>query len=166
MSHPQTPPGFKPVRHDRLLQEQVHDSYKATAKLPEPTVCPQCGAIFHEGRWQWGMTPEGAHRETCPACQRTNDDFPAGYVDLSGEFLAGHREEVLSLVRNTEQHERAEHPLKRIMAIADQDGGMLITTTDIHLARGIGEAVHRAYQGELEFRYNPDENLLRVHWTR
>jgi hypothetical protein len=41
-----------------------------------------------------------------------------------------------------------------------------ITTTDIHLARGIGEALHHAYQGELEYHYHEKDNLLRVVWTR
>jgi len=50
------------------------------------------------------------------------------------------------------------------MAVDEQDDSVLVTTTDIHLARGIGEALHHAYQGELEFHYNPEENLLRVHW--
>ena len=65
-----------------------------------------------------------------------------------------------------EQRERLAHPLKRIMAVDDRNDGARVTTTDIHLARGIGDAVHHAYQGELEFHHKPDENLLRVHWTR
>lgn len=28
-------------RHDRLIQERVHDTYKLRGKLAEPTVCPQ-----------------------------------------------------------------------------------------------------------------------------
>jgi hypothetical protein len=52
------------------------------------------------------------------------------------------------------------------MKIEDQDDGIQITTTDIHLARGIGEALHNAYQGELEYHYNEQENLLRVVWQR
>lgn len=51
------------------------------------------------------------------------------------------------------------------MNIEETDGAVLVTTTDIHLARRLGEALHHAYQGELEYHYNPDENLLRVHWT-
>lgn len=69
------------------------------------------------------------------------------------------------LARN-EQHQRAEHPLKRIMAIEQQKDSVLVTTTDIHLARGIGEALRHAYQGELDLKYNADEHLLRVHWSR
>jgi NMD protein affecting ribosome stability and mRNA decay len=158
--------GFEPVRRDRLQQEDRHDAYKAKHKLPEPTVCPQCGAVFHDGRWQWLAKPAQAHEEMCPACHRIHDAFPAGYVAVSGLFFKDHREELLHLARNEETRAKAEHPLKRIMKIEDQEDGVLITTTDIHLARGIGDALHHAYQGELEYHYNEQENLLRVVWAR
>lgn len=162
-----TPPGFRRIsRHDILYKERRHDTYRAGKKLPEPSVCPQCGVVFHEGRWQWLQAPAGAHQENCPACQRIQDEFPAGFVMLQGEFFLAHREEIMRLVHNVEERERPEHPLKRIMRIEEKDGATLITTTDIHLARGIGEAIHDAYQGELEFHYNEDEYLLRVSWMR
>jgi NMD protein affecting ribosome stability and mRNA decay len=159
-------PGYEPVRRDRLVQDERHDAYKAKHKLPEPTVCPDCGAVFHEGRWQWRDRPAGAHEERCPACHRIHDAYPAGFVTAGGPFFSAHREELLHLVKNEEARAKAEHPLKRIMNVEDQDDGILITTTDIHLARGIGEALHHAYQGELEYHYNERENLLRVVWQR
>ena len=158
--------GFRPVRRDRLLQEQRHDPYQARLKLPEPTVCPDCGAVFHDGRWQWRERPAGAHEVSCPACQRGRDRMPAGYVNVSGDFFTSHRDELLQLIRNEEARAKAGHPLKRILDIADENGGTLVTTTDIHLARGIGEALHHAYQGELEYHYNEQEHLLRVAWQR
>jgi hypothetical protein len=160
------PAGFHPIRHDRLLQEHVHDAYKSKGKLPEPSVCPQCGAVFHGGRWQWGGAPAGAHQATCPACHRIHDHFPAGFVALEGAFFLSHREEIMALVHHEEQRERGEHPLQRIMGVEEGIGEVMVTTTDIHLARRIGEAVHKAYQGQLEFHYSPDDDLLRVHWAR
>lgn len=157
--------GFHPIRHDRLLQEQVHDAYKAKGKLPEPSVCPQCGAVFHKGRWQWISAPSGAHAATCPACNRMHDHFPAGFLTLKGDFVKSHRDEVMNLVHNEEKRERAEHPLKRIMAVEESGDDVLVTTTDIHLARSIGDALHHAYQGELAYHYNPEQNLLRVEWA-
>lgn len=165
MSHTTIPGGFRQIqRHDGLFQERVHDAYKAKGKLPEPTVCPQCGAVFHEGRWQWRQASANAHQETCPACHRIHDQYPAGFLTMNGEFFQSHRDEIMHLVHNHEKHERAEHPLKRIMAVEEKDGATLVTTTDIHLARGLGDALHHAYQGELEFHYNPEQNLLRVSW--
>lgn len=158
--------GFHPVRRDRLIQDARHDPYQAKHKPSEPTVCPQCGAVFHEGRWQWMEKPAQANEEKCPACRRIHDEFPAGFVTVGGPFFKEHSEELLHQIRNEEARAKAEHPLKRIMKIEDQDNGILITTTDIHLARGIGEALHHAHQGELEFHYNEQENLLRVVWER
>jgi len=157
--------GFRPIRHDRLLQEAVHDTYKAKGKLPEPTVCPQCQAVLQDGHWGWRDIPENANSETCPACHRINDKFPAGFVTLSGPFFQSHRSEIMALVRHEEQRARLSHPLQRIMGVEEQKDSVLVTTTDIHLARACGEAVHRAYQGELDFHYNQEENLLRVRWT-
>jgi len=157
---------WRPMRRDELRDELVHDTYKSKGKLPEPTRCPDCGVIFSGGRWNWGLAPASAREERCPACQRVHERFPAGYVVLEGEFLAGHRDEVLQLARNREAKEKAEHPLERIMAIEDFEGGVQITTTDTHLARNIGEAVHSAYKGVLEYHYNKEQNLLRVHWAR
>jgi NMD protein affecting ribosome stability and mRNA decay len=166
MSKPTHPPGFKPVRRDQLLQEAVHDSYQSKGKLPEPTVCPDCGAVFHGGRWQWLTRPAQAHETRCPACHRTHDRFPAGFVLLSGDFLNGHEQEIMQMIRHHEAKEKADHPLQRIMAIEHTPYGMEVTTTDLHLARDIGEALHRAYQGLLDFHYNPEQNLLRVSWSR
>lgn len=165
----QTPTKLKPTNHERPLLEQDIDAYQAKEKLSESTACLQCGAVFHKGHWQWGTAPNDAHREICPACHRMNDHSPAGFVTLEGEFLKAHNEDIVHLMRNHEQYQRAEHPLKRIMAIEKIEGNtdaLLVTTTDIHLARGLGEALHHAYQGELTMQYNAGEHLLRVRWSR
>ncbi|MFH2139535.1 MAG: BCAM0308 family protein [Pseudomonadota bacterium] len=160
------PPGFNLVRRDQLMQEAVHDTYQSKGKLAEPTRCPDCGAVFHGGRWQWMDAPAGAHETLCPACQRIRDKFPAGFLSLSGDFLDVHEAEIRRLISHHEDHEKAEHPLQRIMDIEETPDGLMVTTTDMHLARGIGEALQHAYQGDLEYHYNPDQNLLRVSWSR
>ena len=159
-------PGRQRVYRSKLFREHEHDSYKARGKLREPTVCPRCGAVFHKGRWQWLPRPEGAHSEMCPACHRVQDRFPAGYVEIQGDFVSQRRDEVVNLVRHIEDKAKSEHPLQRIMDIVEQDRGLMVTTTDIHLAHGIGEALRHAYPGKLQSHYNPEEKLLRVHWAR
>ena len=166
MSINKTPSGVHPVSHDRPLFEQEIDAYKSKGKLSEPTLCAQCGAVYHEGRWQWIEHPINAHQETCPACHRIQDNYPAGFVTLEGPFFDTHNEEIRQLIQHHSEHERAEHPLKRIIAIEDQAGAMLVTITDTHLARGIGEALRHAYQGELKVDHVSGENAVRVHWKR
>lgn len=158
--------GFHPMRHDQLRPERVHDTYQLRGKLHEPTVCAECGAVFHQGRWQWLASPAGAHEATCPACHRIRDHFPAGFVVIGGPYFAAHRDELMKLLHHHADKEKAEHPLARIIAVEDTADGALVTTTDIHLARDLGAALHHAHQGELEFHYNEGENLLRVHWRR
>lgn len=103
----------------------------------------------------------------CPACARIGDGVPSGVLLLTGEFVAKHRDEVLGLARNEEARIKAEHPLARIIKIEDQaeaPGGMVITTTDPHLARRIGEALHHAHHGIFTCRYEEKEDLLRANW--
>jgi hypothetical protein len=102
----------------------------------------------------------------CPACQRIEDGFPAGYITLKGDFFGEHRDEIVALIVAKEQKEKAERPLQRLMAIEEIKGGIQVTTTDSHLARGIGEALYDAYKGDLKLRYSRDENLLRATWKR
>jgi len=114
----------------------------------------------------WDEDSGKAASQTCPACQRIRDRFPAGYVKLNGKFLEAHRGEILRLVRGCEKKEKTEHPMQRIMEIKNLGESVLVTTTDVHLARNIAERIHHAYQGRLSFRYNKEEMLLRASWTR
>lgn len=153
-------------RHDRFVKERRHDTYRSRGKLPEATYCPDCGAVFHKGRWTWGEAPASAVHQICPACQRTHDRFPAGVVNVGGPFFAAHREEILNLIRNVEGREKGEHPLHRIMALEEGDEEVAISTTDTHLPRRLGEALVHAHGGALNFQYPEAEQLIRVTWSR
>ena len=141
-------------------------SFNAMSPIPRDANQIVIGAVFTDGRWQWLTAPEGAARERCPACLRIHDQFPAGYVNLTGLYINDHRTEILSVVHNLESKEKAEHPLQRVMNIVEDSSGVQITTTDIHLARAIGDALHRAHGGKLEVKYGADDNLVRVAWNR
>jgi NMD3 family protein len=142
------------------------DPYYHAAKPPEPSQCPVCHAIFTAGRWQWGDAPDAVNEEMCPACRRMEDRFPAGYVTIKGAFFKDHRDEIIALIKAKEKREKAERPLQRIMDISDKRDALEVTTTDSHIARGIAEALHDAYKGDLKVRYSRDENLVRAVWTK
>ncbi|MFA6284496.1 MAG: BCAM0308 family protein [Desulfurivibrionaceae bacterium] len=153
-------------RRDRLIQEKRHDTYHEQRKLPEPTVCSECGAVFLEGRWAWWDPAVNAHAIVCPACQRIKDNFPAGTLEIRGGFFGTHREEINNLIHNLEDQEKKAHPMERLMAIAEEKDCTLVTTTGIHLARRIGESLKSAYQGELDFAYGDGEKSIRLTWLR
>lgn len=154
-------------RRDKLIKEQEHDPYMARHKPPEPTVCPKCKVVFSDGRWQWtDKVPSNAGEDLCPACRRTRDKVPAGLLTLRGEFFKAHREEIMRLVRNKEESEKAEHPMKRIMDVKDRDEETVVAFTDTHLPKGAGEAIRKAYEGELDIHYTEEAGIIRVTWTR
>ena len=75
-------------RRDSMYQERISDPYRARGKWPEPTTCPECGAIFHDGHWQWGDEDKAAEQHLCPACQRVRDRIPAAQLTVGGDFFA------------------------------------------------------------------------------
>jgi hypothetical protein len=155
--------GFRPLQHEQRMVP-TEDSYRLDAKLPDPSRCPDCLATYRNGRWTWKKAPADASVHRCPACQRIHDRFPAGYVALRGRFKPEEREELIRLVRAREEHARSEHPLQRIIDIETVAAGLLVTTTDAHLARAIAHAVREARQGTLEMTYSREENLVRATW--
>lgn len=157
---------FRMIRKEQVMDAIREDSYRENAKLPEPARCPKCGASYQRGRWTWAKAPAEAYSHKCPACQRIEDEFPGGYVTLKGPFLAEHRAEILNLVKAREARAKEEHPLQRIMGVDSVSEGVVVRTTDAHLARGIAMAVHEAFKGSLDMTYNKGENLLRATWKR
>jgi len=153
-------------RKDRLLKEKRHDVYREKAKLPEPTLCNNCGALFMNGRWSWNDAPDRVNQSVCPACRRISDNCPAGIVEIKGTFYKEHRNEILNLIHNTENQEKSKHALERIMKIKDHNDTTTVTTTGIHVARRIGEALSRSYKGDYNFQYGDAEKCIRVYWQR
>ena len=147
-----------PARHD--------DSYLAGAKLRDPVACARCGASYLRGRWTWKPAGDDVPRDTCPACKRIEDNFPAGHLLLLGDFFAAHRAEILQLIAAREGRARLEHPMQRLIAVQDVPHGVLVTTTDAHLAQMLGVAIQDAYKGDLDMDFGHDENFIRASWKR
>ena len=157
---------FRMRSRRQLLQEVVHDAYQLRRKPGETIRCRACNAVFRRGRWVRGFGGGPARLALCPACRRTREHLPAGFITLGGEFLAGHRAEIVSLLKGCESRETSRHVLERIIDLQERPNGFLVTTTGIHLARRIGDALQGAYKGRLTYRYNKADKLLRVSWSR
>ena len=153
-------------RMDRLVKEKRHDPYKGRRKSASATVCKDCEAIYVGGRWTWEKNVESRRQTVCPACRRIKENYPAGHIELSGSFVEKHQHELLNLIRNREKLEKEHHPMERIMNIGTERGFAMVTTTGVHLARRIGEALTHSYQGELNFQYGDEEKSIKVFWSR
>jgi hypothetical protein len=144
-----------------------HDPYFLRRKYKEPSCCEQCGVVFSNGKFEHAdAPPAGAEKMVCPACARIRDKYEGGEVRLSGLFLAMHREEILNLVHNVAEAEYRQRPLERLIELTENAEGIRITTTYEHLSRRIGEALHSAYKGDLQFHYPEGEKYIRLRWHR
>jgi NMD protein affecting ribosome stability and mRNA decay len=153
-------------RKDRLLKQKRNDVYLIGSKISEATWCNKCGAVFINGRWTWVDKPVQVQQSLCPACRRISDNYPAGFIELQGLFYDEHRVEILNLISNLETQEKKMHPLERIITINQGEKITVVTTTGIHLARRIGEALYHSYKGEYNFRYAAADKSIRVFWQR
>ena len=60
-----------------------------------------------------------------------------------------------------------DNPTGRILAVDRGDGArMTVTTTTEHLAKRLGHAVSRAYDGQVRFDFSHENKLARVYWHR
>jgi len=156
--------------HSPRPARRIHDEApgQVSGKLAELAGCPECGASYRNGRWTWKPAPAGSYEHICPACERIANHYPAGVLHVEGEFAKSHRDDLVGLIRNLAERESGEHPLKRIMTIADEGTGWSVTATDAKLVESFGRALQKAYEGELEqaATTSDKENLVRVRWRR
>jgi NMD protein affecting ribosome stability and mRNA decay len=137
-------------------------------------VCDGCRAVFRRRHWLFDealyaqvAAGPAVRRLTCPACRKISDGYYEGEVTLTaGPFLDTHKEEILNLIRNEEERARGLNPLERIVAITEESGKVVVTTTNEKLAQRIGRELKKAYQGKADFRWSEDTKCLRVKWTR
>jgi len=144
--------------------------YHEDKKYPEPTRCPRCQLIYHNGRWQQGdlsgIDPHKIHASQCPACRREVDRLPSGLLYLKGSYFENHREEILNIAKNQSEAAAAHRPLQRIMWIESDGESTEIATTDSHLATRIGKAIEGACKGNLTIKHASDAQLVRLYWER
>jgi hypothetical protein len=161
---PVSPPGHVVRYGARILDAQRHDPYQPKGQYGAATRCRQCGAVYRHGRWQWSELTGSTSPDLCPACRRIRDKLPAGWLTMDGPLVAARREELVRIARNEAEHERAEHPMHRIVDIESHGDRVEVSTTDVHLPQRIGAALKRAHHGDLDIRYGMDEYSVRVHW--
>jgi NMD protein affecting ribosome stability and mRNA decay len=149
------------------------DVYIPKEGLKEVSFCTKCGILYRNKRWYIDEQEQEAVRKdphahglVCPACQRVEDNNPAGIVTLTGDYLSGHEREILDLVTNRETHHRAKNPLARIMSLNKNDGEVVISTTEEKLAEALGREMYKAHKGELHYRWSHSDRFVRVNWSR
>lgn len=165
------------IRGPRIVKKKSIDTekdpYLPKKSPPDVGECKKCGLIYNGKHWQLrSNAPEDILLEepkvklVCPACRKIMDNFAEGYVTIQGGFLKGHKDEILHLIRNKEKIAMDSNPLERIIEIKEKAGSIEVTTTTEKLAQRIGQMLHKAFHGDVEYKWSDDVKLARVVWVR
>ncbi|HKJ32786.1 MAG TPA: BCAM0308 family protein [Balneolales bacterium] len=153
----------KDIKRD-LNNGKTSDRKSENQKSEAIKVCKLCHAVYVDGRWTWATIPNAADEVICPACQRFEENQPAGIMDIKGNLFKEHKAEVLKLITETEKAENKVHPMERIMSISDKHNHTIVTTTGVNLVREIAESLRKSFDGRLEFNYQEANDSLNVIW--
>jgi len=150
-----------------------HDASRVRQHLPDDTVCPGCGAVVRRQRWTLDvpraevLVATGASEQAlCPACRKSEERLPGGILTLRGNYWPRHRNDILNLIRNHEEEARQDNPLERILSLREEDGALLIETTNEKLAQKIGRSIAKTHQGQIDYQWGDGNRLARVDWER
>lgn len=155
-----------------------HDGgrHRTAKAAPGPRTCGECGALYRNKRWMAGgqiTAPRDlqiAGRPAlvlCPACRMRAAGQFAGEVRISGAFVAAHHAEIETLLRREAERAAEDNPTGRILRLdSPASDRLVLTTTTEHLAKRLGQALAKAYQGEAHYGFSHENKFARVTWSR
>ena len=85
---------------------------------------------------------------------------------LTELLLKFHKDEIMNLIQNIIKEGEIRSPLKKVIDFTQKDQEVSVSLTDNHLARHIGDALYKAYNGVLEVKYSEEEKFVRLYWHR
>jgi NMD protein affecting ribosome stability and mRNA decay len=142
----------------------------------EPSLCAGCGAVYINRHWSRSAASRvrAARRagdpiavRVCPACRQRTTGVPHGFLHVSGEFVAQHREDILHLLHNEVSRAMDDNPLGQVLDWGeDGTGGLLLTTTTEHLAIRLGRGLEKAFDGKVLYGFSHENKLAHVWWHR
>ena len=159
--------------HIRRNIENNGDPYLQEMKPDEVAICRECHSVYTHQRWELENQAANALASAkhivetlCPACQKIRDRMPGGILTLKGRFLQQHEQEIINLVHRENRKAMLINPLERIMDIEREESNIRVLTTNEKLAQKLGRAIHKAYSGDVEYKWSDDTKLARVNWHR
>ena len=137
-------------------------------------VCRRCGAVYFRRRWRLEGVPDTTTLRAvaapiatiCPACAMAVSGRFAGELRVSGGFARTHRPEIERLLRREEQRAASDNPLGRIAAVIRKPSRLTVRTTTEHLAKRLGEALHKAFSGTVHYEFSHENKFAHVTWSR
>lgn len=155
----------KAPEHHRVRPVEHHASIERGN-----TFCIDCGAVYSQKKWSVSarqleeMKEKNEEGALCPGCEMIKTNSYEGELILLNQAANLSKDEMTSIVRNTEKQCWRKNPNSRVVNIAEEADGIHIFTTTRLLAERIGKALQSAHKGSLEVEHTDD--LSRLIWTK
>lgn len=156
--------------------DDLKDPYLNAIEYKDMSVCSKCRSIYHNKRWVedkelYSLLMKDLEKvvfTVCPACRKIETKYMEGVVELKGNFLFEHKDEIITLIRNTIEKADYIDPLEKIenINIDEKHKTIEIITTDDKLAQRIGKNIEKAYKGSVKYSFSKEDRMTRVYWTR
>jgi NMD protein affecting ribosome stability and mRNA decay len=102
----------------------------------------------------------------CPACVQQKTGEAYGRIVASGDFIAGHLEEIRRRIRNVARQAESKQALRRIVS-TNYDGDQLeVLTTSQKLAHRVARELEKAFGGETTYSWWDRDGTLYATWRR
>jgi hypothetical protein len=103
----------------------------------------------------------------CPACRQAAEGRFGGEVRISGAFFVKHRAEIAQLLKREAERASQDNPMAVILEWRQAESGRLVVrTTTEHLAKRLGQALHKAYRGTVHYEFSHENKFAHVTWMR
>jgi hypothetical protein len=131
--------------------------------------------VYEKRRWTRDATPVARSLRAiaapvytvCPACRQAAEGQFGGEVRVSGSFFIQHRAEIGQLLKREAERAAEDNPMAVILEWRQAGpGGLIVRTTTEHLAKRLGQALHKAYRGTVHYEFSHENKFAHVTWMR
>lgn len=136
-------------------------------------ICGRCSAVYDGHKWYDDVDLHSelerggtAEISLCPGDERLEKRRVDGVVTLNGEFLRKHKTEAVNLIHNISEKHRKRNIAARLLEVKEENGGIVVETTEVTLAEKIGKEFERAFSGSLNIDWLHGAEFVRVNWKR
>lgn len=161
---------IRSLNRSAVRSKKTRAAEAAYGRLPEPSICGRCGAVFarrvwHDPRKVSGALLARAHWTTCPACEQARASVGFGRIVIRGPYARTHDDAVRRRIANVAARGASNQPERRISAIERRGDVLEVLTTSQKLAHRIVHELKKAFRGRAAYAWSDDGTLLAT-WER
>lgn len=147
-----------------------HPAEAAAGRLPEPSVCERCGAVFSRRLWRRDRKVTSALLDRarwvrCPACVQAAAESGFGRVVIRGAYALANESAIRRRIANVAARAAHTQPERRISAIDRRDDLIEVITTSQKLAHRIVRELKKTFHGRASYAWSDDGTLFAT-WQR